>query len=230
MHLRRVSNAIVVRCLSLAATLVLGACSSLMTTAEASRVAKETLGQPILDIVCAKNGSTLLIDRGVLVTRRGVRVRVWNLTGEPVSINGLGLDFEPGVHEQLSTMPPGMIAVGCWALSKHEGPEPPLQNVVILDPDRIWVSPALECGPGAVYGSGIVDYIQDLPGAPGTPEDVVQRLKILGLRPGDSIERAGYPGATLPIVRVVREGKTVAAVGLTPSPKDGWHVDTTSSC
>jgi hypothetical protein len=71
------------------------------------------------------------------------------------SLNGLGLDVDPGLTQTVSTTPPGTIGVACWPFSQHgPGSEPPTQRLEVLDPDGIYVSPYLERDVHAVDADG----------------------------------------------------------------------------
>ena len=183
-----------------------------------------------VQIVCERDGSTRLLTPQVTAQADGVHVQVENRAGEPVSMNGLGLDFdEKGISEQVATEPPGTVRVACWPFSRHDGPEPPRQPLEILDPNRYWVNPEPECPAGALGLGAILDYGAGAEGETGDPVDIARR-RLHGVRPEDVVERAGYPQARHAIVRVVRDGRPVAAATFQATAGGGWLLGGLDTC
>lgn len=80
----------------------------------------------------------------------------------------------------------------------------------------------------------IRDYASGTPGEGGTAIEVATRHLPLPLRPGDEIRDTGYPMTQsqrhLLVVAVVRSGRTVARVILTPASDGGWLVTQWEVC
>jgi len=87
----------------------------------------------------------------------------------------------------------------------------------------------VECLPGEGLGSSDWDYAPGTVGTPGTPEDAV-REQIPWLRPDDALDRAGYPKADPPRVRILREGRAFGIVTLQSDGQGGWLVETVDRC
>jgi hypothetical protein len=51
-----------------------------------------------------------------------------------------------------------------------------------------------------------------------------------GLLPTDVVELAGYPEAQDPVVRVVRDGATIATIEYFQATDGGWLEDSVSRC
>jgi len=116
---------------------------------------------------------------------------------------------------------------------RRNGPYESEPGIAIVDPDHLYASPETWCaakGSGASGTTGGTDYA---PGATGLTGDVVDvaRSQLQGLAAGDAVEHAGYPLATgNQFVRVIRDGRTVAAVEYTPDGQGGWLIVGSNSC
>jgi len=100
--------------------------------------------------------------------------------------------------------------------------------VEIVDPDGVWVSSELDCESAS---TATFDWIAGAPGRKGDPAEIVRAESEARLEPGDVVELAGYPEARdAPVVRIVRDGRTIAAVTLLQSDDGGWLISTTSNC
>ena len=59
----------------------------------------------------------------------------------------------------------------------------------------------------------------------------IAKSQLRGLAADDVVEHAGYPLATgNQFVRVIRDGRTVAAVEYTPDGQGGWLIAGSNSC
>lgn len=189
-------------------------------------------GPPVVNelaVTCAEDGSTEVADSEVTVQADGLHVRMDNLTGEPVSMNGLGWDFSEGVSTEALPVPPGPIGIACWPYSKHEGGEPPLTDISVLDPNGLWVDPELECIVGP-ESNVIFDHLFASPGEKGDPVEIARGV-LHDLENDDVVERAGYPDEKQRVtVRVQREGKTVVAVHLDLAENGGYLLGGANLC
>lgn len=190
-------------------------------------------GPPVVNelaVTCAEDGSTEVADSEVTVQEGGLRVRMDNQTGEPVSMNGLGWDFSKGVSTEILPVPPGPIEIACWPYSQHEGgDEPPTIGISVLDPNGLWVNPELECVVGP-ESNAIFDHFFASPGEKGDPVEIARGV-LHDLENDDVVERAGYPDEKQRVtVRVQREGKTVAAVYLDLADNGGYLLGGANLC
>jgi hypothetical protein len=197
----------------------------------------QTEGEPrnpdvpqIARITCGPGGSTDLQTPAVSALADGVHILVRNDAGEPVSLSGLGLDFDTGGSEQVATTAPGTFGIACWPYSLHDsGDEPETQPLRIEDPHGHWATPELDCPGGGLVEDKISDFIPGATGEKGDPVALTRR-HLTGLEDGDVVESAGYPDAAHPTVRVVRDGHTVATTGFIPAENGGWLLENSSTC
>lgn len=136
-----------------------------------------------------------------------------------------------GVQDAVRDIPPGDARAGC--VVPGAPPYTPLPTLRVLDPAGLWVSPELECS-GGLRSEVIRDYASETPGEEGTAIEVAARHLPLPLQPGDEVRDVGYPMTQsrrhLPVVAVVRSGRTVARVILTPASDGGWLVTQWEAC
>jgi hypothetical protein len=169
-----------------------------------------------------------LTDR-VTTTSEGVRVQVRNRSGEPVSINGIGLDFSPGVPQDVAGVEPGHIGVACWPYSRHRGNEPKTLPLEVVDPEGFFTEPSIECPPGDEIEAAIYDFLSGRRGREGDPI-VVARSALPNIREDDKLEQVAYAGAEEATVAVVRDGRTVATISLTRAEGGSWLVGGYYAC
>lgn len=183
-----------------------------------------------IEIVCEADGTTTLLTPEVEVRSDGVGLRVRSKLDEPASVNGLGMDVEPGVTEHLTAIGPGAVHVACWPFSRHPtGVEPPTQRVTVRDPDRLYVSSELSCPSGEMSWSSIYDFIDTSTGRYADPIEAARDW--IEDRPGDEFHLAGYPDQSngRPVI-VIREGSTVASVAVGRADDGRWYVGGGSGC
>jgi hypothetical protein len=140
------------------------------------------------------------------------------------------MDVEPGVTEHLTAIEPGAIHVACWPFSRHPtAVEPPMQRVTVRDPDRLYVSSDLSCPPGDMSWSSIHDFIDTSTGPYADPIEAA--LDWVEERPGDEFRLAGYPDQPngRPVI-VIRDGSTVASVGVGRADDGRWYIGGGSGC
>lgn len=184
-------------------------------------------GSSTLEVTCLRDG-TQLHTPVVEARSDGVHVRVDNLAGEGVSINGLGWDFEQGISEAVLSTPPGTLQIACWPYRDHNGKEPDAVGLKITDPDGHWIPTELDCGDGMISQS-ISDFAAGASGRKGDPVEIV-RSALRGLEPGDAVERAAYPDQDEPVVRIVRRERVIGVAGLSRSEEGGYLFGGFSSC
>ena len=184
-------------------------------------------------VVCGPDGASAETPE-VAASRDGVHVEIRNDSGSEQVVHvqtgdsAQGEGFAVGTHARVWTIPPGPAKVTC-ADAADEAPEPTEATVEVVGPEGIWVSTALNCD-GDVSASTL-DYFAGAPGLQGEPTEVVAASGEVDVAAGDVVELAGYPeDLDAPTVRVVRDGRVVAAVGLLPAEDDGWLVSTVTVC
>lgn len=169
-----------------------------------------------LRVTCDR--TTIEVDHpAVTAQAAGVHVVVENMSDGPLFFNIApesqgpwgGTQVPPGITELALQAPPGSLAVMCRAESVGSAEV----RVEVLDPQGLFVPIDLACPGESVLASTIsVDAWQDSDPAPEPVEFV--RSRIEGLRGSDVVERAGYPEAFNPAVRVVRDAAVVGSFGL----------------
>ena len=143
--------------------------------------------------------------------------------------------LEPGESRDvvLTHLPPGEQRIYCYPESHPKPTAPEYKRISIVDPHGYWASPDLECPPGGFIQSTTIDFA-DLngQGAP-TPEEAVREYEEFAKRilQSDEVRRAGYPeevGTARAVV--VRDGKTIASVGVQATNGGGWVVSGNELC
>ena len=190
-------------------------------------------GVPDAELRVACDGTRTTIANPLVRTQPdGVHVRFENTSGTDLSVewsdtegNALFGDGIPAAGATLIyTFGPSDLQVACA--------ETPAAFAVV-DPDQLYKSPGTWCaakGSGASGTTGGTDYAEGATGVTGDVVDIA-RSQLRGLAADDVVEHAGYPLATgNPFVRVIRDGRTVAAVEYTPDGQGGWLIVGSNSC
>jgi hypothetical protein len=193
----------------------------------------------VAEIRC--DGTTLeLVTPFVRPQRDGVHLRFVN-TGTAelgYSINaaggGAGAGGPPGASEDVYTFAPGRATITCSDPYGREDPSeiPHEHHLTIVDPEGLYVPTDLDGCPDGEQFSYVADFAPDAKGEPGDPVDVAREHLRANhrLAPDDTVERAGYPAEPTVRVRMVRDGKTVVVVDLSPANGGGWLVGSGSGC
>lgn len=167
--------------------------------------------------------TTIQTDASAVVAQpAGVHVVVVNGAAQPLSFaftpSAQGpfnaTQVEPGATELALQLPPGRVTFACIAEFGEAGTGQ--VQVDVLDPQGLFVPFDLTCGgepmlatpPSAVPWPG-AHLTEETPG----PVEFVRSVAI-GLLASDLLERAGYPLASNPVVRAVRDGEVVAVFDL----------------
>jgi hypothetical protein len=191
-------------------------------------------------LVCDGSGTRVLTPE-VRPQSDGVHFEVDNQLGEPVTFlvrselgdtSGLGAD--PGVAEIRGSgaeggwqVPPGVASVRCLRQGEDPGEAAGWVELRVIDEDGLSVPSELGC-PDTVVG--YLDHAAGAEGEAGDPAEVAHGT-LSGLREGDVVELAGYPAyGTEALVRVVRDGRTVATLHLMRTTAGGWLADRLVSC
>lgn len=148
--------------------------------------------------------------------RDGVHLLVENRTAHDLGISirqdsgGGGDNADRGTSEIVWPIAPGSAEVLCTGnegISDNSG----WRSLEILDPKGLWVPPEVDCGPLGGVSVGHGDYIEGVKGDPRDPV-LIAAERFAPLEPGDEVQRAGYPEADNPLVRVVRDGQVTDVV------------------
>jgi hypothetical protein len=181
-------------------------------------------------IVC--DGTTVSVDTplvaaqpdGVHLTFDAASETMFTIIAGASSVDyALGPGGAPVGDVVMPQLAPGRYDLSCRPLP-NEGAAPgdtaPLE---VIDPKGWYVSTALECEvgerPAQEQSRPVVES--------GDPVDIA-RARLTGIQPTDVVERAGYPEATSPEVRIVREGSTVGLVAFGGTPGEWWTALLTS--
>ncbi len=141
---------------------------------------------------------------------------------------GIGENAPMGESTHIVQAPPGTVEIGCYPDAQAIA-EPELEPFEVIDADGLYRSTELDC---SSVTSGISDYVEGTPGELGDPVDLARSRfdDVIGLTDDDVVERAGYPESDQPVVRLVRDGKTMATIDYRPADGGGWLEETFSRC
>ena len=162
----------------------------------------------------------------------GLHLVVENRLGEAASLNGFGLDVEPGISEWTLSVAPGEYDVACWPFNRHErGTAPETIRLRVLDPTSLYVpAPTLDCEAWSAHG----DFVSPSEGIADDPIDAARR-SLSGLEEGDdvAVRPWGYPEAddegTATVV-VSRDGRAIAIVRASLADDGRWLAPNASGC
>lgn len=148
----------------------------------------------------------------------------WELSGEsPAGMDGRLLDSSAGSLALL--IPPGSAEITC--VDPSAPGDRATTPLLIEDPDRLYYSTE----PGPTAGgctTGSASYGEDPRGIPGDPV-AIARASHSFLRPGDVVERGGYP-VEKGRVRIVRAGVVLGHVTYSPDGHGGWLFESETLC
>jgi hypothetical protein len=169
---------------------------------------------PVGSIRPQRDGMHLLVNNGL---SRSTHVRV--VAEETASAWGWDsgrIEVAPGRTELIQPVPPGILSVGC-----EIGGREPRRRVDLVDVDRLWEEPALECQPDdpetqvaepATLAAPVSSYITATTLA---LEQLGYWMEDDQVRPLEGYPRQRFVEETLePVARVLRGGDAVALVAL----------------
>ncbi len=138
---------------------------------------------------------------------------------------------EPGANTfTVSDLRPDAYEVRCFAEDELNPQNEPAAALQITDQDGVWKDLTVACPAGLREESAFFDAAPGLRGEDGTAEEVARRHLGEAVHEGDVVEIGGYPQAANPVVRVVRDGRVVAAVYVFPVIEGGWLVQNLTWC
>ena len=207
-----------------AAALLLAGCGS--GIAEDDQNAAKAGAPDVAQLRCS--GGPSLLTPVVRAQKDGVHVRVLNETSREVELDyeitsggtGGGGSVAPvGPSEHVIPFGAKEISLGCSAEALSR------VDLRVVDPNSVLKSPELEC---KAYSADPPTPPKGLAG--GDPVSVTRRfLRGRGLRRGDVVEPALPIADEFETVRVVRNGRVVAAVWF-DDPASRHHVGTVETC
>jgi hypothetical protein len=180
----------------------------------------------VLDVECTKTGTTIG-GASVAAQPDGVHFRIRNSSGEArgFEVDGVGGDNAPALEgTAVWIIAPGPARIRCQSLDP--GADAEWAAFTVSDPAAVYVADGITCD---VRSSGIIDYAQSAPGEQGDPVDIARR-HLHGIRPGDLVERAGYPATEVRKVRVVRDANVIAVGTYAPAQDGGWLLSQVDTC
>jgi len=201
-----------------------------------AHIASDTSPQPVeqaevpevAEVVCELFKET---KQQVRAQPNGVHLRVRNALDREILVLTGGDTFRVAASETVKlTMqtPPGTTNVVC---TEQDRTKFAVVELTIVDPDGLWKSPDLECDSRDINRTDVVfDPDAGLVVVAADPTDAARAYLEPLLREGDEVESAGYPEVIPPLVRVVREGQTVATLEFVEVEHGGWTVARVSSC
>ncbi len=196
------------------------------TTAAASATPAASPGeaQAVLEVAC--DGTRTDLPTALVRTQPdGVHIHFTNTSGRALifAIEDVGGDgFPVAGGDFVYTFGPGGYRLSCVQ------PGGTTAAFTVVDLDGLH-TPAQCAGQGSVT-AGTIDYAAGATGLPGPLLDVA-RSQLHGLKPGDAVERAGYPQAAGDrAVRVVRGGQVLAVLSYADDGHGGWLLSGTRTC
>jgi hypothetical protein len=183
-----------------------------------------------LEITCEADGSTTVATPQIAVRSNGFGLKVRSDLEEPASLNGLGMDVDPGTTEIVTTTPPGRLDVACWPFSEHASRvEPPTVPVDVLDPDGLYVSSELECENGMGWGESI-EY-QDTTNGQYDDRIAAAETYVTNEELTDVFVVAGYPDQADggPVI-LLRDDRVIASIGIGRADDGRWYVGGATGC
>lgn len=189
-------------------------------------------------IACNAEETTILASR-VRPQRDGIHLSLENEAGRPLSYlvessrgGGRGADLPVAGIETVVSMPPGRLAAVCFdPYSKEDPSEKERAEIEVVDALGLWTPSILSssCKTGV---STTADYAAGTEGEGGAPVEIARLfLEQRGvLKPRDVIEKAGYPEQSQAVVRLAREGETLAIIEFMSDGKGGWLQSTVTAC
>jgi hypothetical protein len=180
-------------------------------------------------IVCTADGTRLLTP-AVRPRSDGVHVILTQRGGAPATLStDQAGGWKPGPRPFVVTLPPGRATLGCMTTADWNADPPRHRGWVtlrVVDQDGRWVD---DHPIGAACSQSSIDYA---PTAAGYSESQLGReaRRALSAKPGDAVERAGYPRQQPIEYRLVRDGKVVALATYTSTVHGRWLLDGVRKC
>jgi hypothetical protein len=138
---------------------------------------------------------------------------------------GGGAVLDPGVSQHVLPFVAQRVDVACYR-AETEGRAAEYQPIIVEDPGAVAKSSELECT-RAVHVS-VADGRWKGTDVMRTARAYLHARALL--RPGDRIQRAVSPGPEFPIVRVMRELRTVAALAFLELSRNVFTLSDVSFC
>ena len=191
-----------------------------MPTATPGPVAPDLPLDALAIVTCSPAGTTVTRP-DVRALDDGVHFLVRHLDGSAASVE---IDVDTSGIPRVDGYQVVSLAPGTHEINCGEAPAPAPVRITVLDPLRLYRSPALSCPAGS---SGMVGEVS---GEPVPGDEAVAWLRTqLTFTPGDVLEPAGYPAEIGPLIRVVRAGAVVSTFKVLRNG-DELSIVTTEGC
>lgn len=183
----------------------------------------------VLEVQCSPDGIVVPV-ASIRPQADGLHLEVTNgssrevelsVTSELTGWDSGPVPIEPGTSELRQPLPPGVLTVGCTLDDVEER-----RRAELVDEDRLYEEPALSCTEQQRQAEPLDELKIDPPedsytGAVEVALDgIIEEADQVMPLDGYPEEQFGDPTAD-PVVRVVREGSTVAFVALVPADAEG---------
>jgi hypothetical protein len=198
-------------------------------------------GSTLADLarVSCDGETTRVLTPRVRPQRDGIHVRFENDAGHPLSYSikaargdGSGADVPLNGVDAVVALPPGELTIACFDPRSPADPsDEEGARIEAVDAREIW-TPTLLSSTCETAVSTIADYPVGAAGERGSTEEVARRFleKQDVLEAGDVVEKAGYPEQEQQVVRLVRDGETLAVLDFLSDGDGGWLLSTTNAC
>jgi hypothetical protein len=173
-------------------------------------------------------GAPVLASGRVRAARDGVHFAA---TGQPgwmlgleYSTGGDGIALEQDRTVATFKVPPGDVLLSCAVPGGSPAPTTPLR---IEDPDGWYQAAEIDQAAGSC-ATGSTEYGPGTKGTKGDPIGLAKKA-LRGIRPGDVVQRGGYPADT-GIVVVVRDGRVIGRITFQDDSYGGWLLGGSTLC
>jgi hypothetical protein len=189
-------------------------------------------------IVCNAELTTVATSR-IRPQRDGIHLQFENRAGKPLSYSiesmsggGQGADLPLQGTEIVVALPPGQLSLACFDPNANEDPSKQERTKLnVADPQGLWTPAVLSstCTMGVATTS---DYAAGAEGEQRPPVEIARRFleERSVLENDDVVEAAGYPDQDAAVVRLARDGETLAVLEFMSDGNNGWLPSTVNAC
>lgn len=209
------------------------------SSGETAPATAEALALPELARIACDAETTDVLTPRVRPQRDGIHLRFENRAGKPLAYSvesrrggGRGGGVDAQGTDAVVPLPPGPLAVACFDPEASDDPsEKERSEVEVVDPLGLW-TPSVLSSTCKTAVATTADYASGAEGEGGAPFEVTRRfLERRGvLEDGDIVEAAGYPEQKEAIVRLARDGETLAVLEFMSDGEGGWLLSTVNAC
>ena len=208
-------------------------------TVPAPTTTVETQLPPDVARVVCDGATTTVATAQIRPQRDGIHLRLENRSEKRLSYSveskrggGQGAVLPPNGTEVVVSLPPGQLSVACFdPASSNDPSEQKRAELAVSDPQGLWTPSVLSstCSMGVATTS---DYAAGAEGERLPPVEIARRfLEERGvLQDDDIVEAAGYPDQDGAVVRLARDGETLAVLEFVSDGNGGWLPSTVNAC